>query len=233
MEISKGIRINGLGLVFGKALIIADVHMGYEESLNKKGILLPRKQYKETIWKLKDMLSNAEVDTIIINGDIKHEFGTISETEWRHTLQLIDFLSEKCKKLILLKGNHDTILGPIAKKRDIEVKDYHVIKDTFICHGHIIPKGFNKCKRIIIAHEHPAIAIKEDSRVEKFKCFLKGKYKGKELIVMPSLNTVTEGTDIVSEEKLSPFLQQDLSSFEVYVVEGRDLFYFGKVKSIA
>ncbi len=234
MEISKGIRIVGLGLVVDKTLVIADVHMGYEEALNKKGVLVPRKQLKQTLWELRDIFENINVDTIVVNGDIKHEFGTISETEWRHTLQLIDFLAEHCKKLILLKGNHDTILGPIAKKREIKVMDHYVIGDVYICHGDAIPKDkeFKKAKRIIIGHEHPAIGIREGSRVEKFKCFLVGKYKGKELIVLPSLNTVTEGTDILTEELLSPFLKQDLSDFEAYVIEGRELFYFGKLKNL-
>ena len=63
---------------------------------------------------------------IIINGDIKHEFGTISEQEWRHTLRLLDFLSRYCDEVILIKGNHDMILGPIAKKRNVKVLEYYV-----------------------------------------------------------------------------------------------------------
>jgi len=120
-----------LALYTDNILIIADTHIGYEEALNKQGILIPRFQFKEIIKRLEHIfavLKNKRIDKIIINGDVKHEFGTISEQEWRHTLQLLDFLSKHCKEIILIKGNHDTILGPIAKKRKVKVIDNYIIE---------------------------------------------------------------------------------------------------------
>lgn len=235
MEISNGIEIMNLCLYLKKekALVMADIHMGFEEALNKQGILVPRTQYVETINRLKKLLKGFEIKKIIVNGDLKHEFGKISETEWRHTLRLLDFLFEHCKKIILLKGNHDTILGPIAEKRGLEVKRNYVMGKTMILHGDKIPKGekFDSMKRLIIAHEHPAISIHKDGRLEKFKCFLKGKWKKKELIVMPSFNMVTEGTDVVKEKLLSPFLKQSLDDFQVFIVS-EGVYGFGTVKDI-
>jgi len=88
-----------------------------------------------------------------------------------------------------------------------------------------------KIKTIIIGHEHPAVSLKEGSRTETFKCFLKGKFKGKELIVQPSFNLVTEGTDILKESLLSPFLKQNLKNFNVYIVADK-VYDFGKVSSL-
>ena len=235
MEISKGIEIMDLCLYLKKekALVLADIHMGYEEALNKQGILVPLTQYAETIKRLENLLKGFEIKKIIINGDLKHEFGKISETEWRHTLGLLDLLFKYCRKIILIKGNHDTILGPIAKKRGLEVKRNYTIGKTMILHGDKIPKGekFNSMKRLIIGHEHPAISLHKDGRLEKFKCFLKGKWKKKELIVMPSFNLVTEGTDVLKEKLLSPFLKQDLDDFQVFIVS-EGVYGFGTVKDI-
>lgn len=235
MEISKGLEIMDLCLYFKKekALVLADVHMGYEEALNKQGILVPRFQYAETVKHLEGILSGFKVNKIIINGDLKHEFGTISETEWRHTLRLLDLLSEHCRKIILIKGNHDTILGPIAEKRGLDVKKNYVIGRTMIFHGNKIPTGekFDSMKRIVIGHEHPAVSLYKNGRLEKFKCFLKGKWKKKELIVMPSFNLVTEGTDVLNEELLSPFLKQDISKFQVFIVS-EGVYGFGSVEDI-
>jgi|TARA_B100001971_G_C18254880_1_gene581214 putative SbcD/Mre11-related phosphoesterase len=282
MQILKGIQIIDLALLIKDNLIIADTHIGYEEALNKQGILIPRFQFKEIIQRLeatfkalannrseggwrtlsknikrKERLSslkskssnndkkinsndNKKVDNdsnkklfnkIIINGDIKHEFGIISETEWRHTLQLLDFLKKYCNEVILIKGNHDKILGPIAKKRDVKVVDNYIIENILITHGNKIPEKLTKIKTIIIAHEHPAISLKEGPRVELFKCFLKGKYKNKNLIVQPSFNLVQEGTDILKEKVLSPLLKQDLSNFKAYVVADK-VYNFGKIKKL-
>ena len=51
MEISSGIEIIDLALYLKKEkiLIIADTHIGYEEALNKQGMLVPRFQFKEII----------------------------------------------------------------------------------------------------------------------------------------------------------------------------------------
>ncbi len=247
MEIEKNIEIVDLALYLKKhkALIISDLHIGYEEELQKKGVLVPMFQFKDIVKRLTKILRKTKPKLIIVNGDLKHEFGTISDQEWRETLKILDLLT-KYGKVILIKGNHDNILGPIARKRDVEIKDYFYIDNIYITHGNIIPKNkdFQKSKVIIIGHEHPAINLKEDMRIEKFKCFLKGKYtakaklqpglipkkltKRKILIVQPSFLQVIEGTDILNEGLLSPFLD-NIKNFEIFVVEDK-VYRFGKVK---
>ncbi|MEA2035861.1 MAG: metallophosphoesterase [Nanoarchaeota archaeon] len=267
MEISDGIDIIDLCLHLKKhnVLIMADTHIGYEEAINKRGVLIPRFQFKEIIQRLEKILKKTgKLDKIIINGDVKHEFGSISEQEWRHTLRLLDFLEKYCKEIILIKGNHDKILGPIAKKRKVKVVDCVIIysngvvksiginstnkrpmtnesinkkikNNTLIIHGDrlndnieriIKHSGINK---IIIGHEHTAISIQDDSRVETFKCFLKGKWQRKTLIVQPSFNLVAEGTDILKGKLLSPFLNQNLDNFDAFLVAD-NIYKFGKIK---
>ena len=151
-----------------------------------------------------------------------------------NTLGVLDFLLEKCGNIILVRGNHDTILGPIANKRDIAVKDYELVNDILVCHGDKIPKkeALAKAKTIMIGHEHPAVSLREGSRAEKFKCFLKGKWNGKGIIVMPSFNMAVEGSDVLKEELLSPFLS-DISGFEVLVAGGNgETLDFGTVKKL-
>jgi len=240
MEIIKNIKIIDLALYLDETLIIADLHIGYEEALNKQGVLIPRIGFKQLILRLEKILkkvvenkfskTSKEVKPkkIIINGDIKHEFGKISKTEWRHTLRLLNFLEKHCKEVILIKGNHDKILGPIADKKNIKIKNYVKIKDILITHGNKIPKVKN-VKTIIIGHEHPAITITDNSRQEKYKCFLKGNYQRKNLIVQPCFCLLTEGTDITKEKLISPFLQKNLSNFEIFIVSDK-IYRFGKVK---
>ena len=234
MEIIKDIEIIDLALYLKKKdiLILADTHIGYEEALNKQGVLIPRFQFNEIIQRLEGIIGTKKFKKIIINGDIKHEFGTISEQEWRHTLRLLDFLKKHCDEIVLIKGNHDKILGPIAKKRNVKVKDHEIIGDILVMHGDKLDdKLIKKVKKIIIGHEHPAVSLRDGPRIEKFKCFLKGKFKRKVLIVQPSFNLVTEGTDIITEKLLSPFLQKDLANFEVFIVSDK-VYGFGKLKNL-
>ena len=232
-KILPNIEIVDLALYFGSALVIADVHIGYEEALNKQGILVPRLQFEEIIKRMNNMfalLKNKKIEKIIVNGDLKHEFGTISEQEWRNTLKFIDLLVKHCSEVVLVKGNHDTILGPIAKKRNVKVADNVGVGRVLITHGNKVP-DIRHYDTIIIGHEHPAVSIKEGPRIEQYKCFLKGKYKGRNLIVQPSFNTMIEGTDILRDQILSPFLQQNLDNFDVFVVEDK-IYEFGKLKNL-
>ncbi len=234
MELIKGIKAVDLCLVLDNTLVIGDVHIGYEEELNKRGVMIPRISFNEVIQRLSRVLKNVKVNKIILMGDLKHEFGAISDSEWRLSLRLIDFLSKHCNELILLKGNHDTVLEPILEKRDLVVKDYIVMNNILFCHGDRLPGELEvkeEYNSIIIGHEHPAITLKTTTRRERYKCFLVGKYSGKDLIVVPSFNLLTEGTDVLREKLLSPFLT-DISKFKVFVV-GDEILSFGTVKSLS
>jgi uncharacterized protein len=213
-----------------KVLVIADIHVGYEEALNKQGVLIPRFQMADVTAVLERLMRLAP-QTVVIDGDLKHEFGDISEQEWRDTLKIVDSLTRKAK-IVLVKGNHDTILGPIAKKRGIEIVSHYSIGSYYICHGHEIPSDaeFKAAKTVIIGHEHPSVTLKKDARTETYKCYLVGKYQKKDLIVLPSLNFVTEGTDILKESLLSPFLS-DIARFKVLIVDDK-VYDFGLVRNL-
>jgi len=248
MKILPNIEIVGLALYSYETLVIADVHIGYEEALNKQGILVPRLQFEEMVKRMERIfyvLKNKRIKRIVVNGDLKHEFGTISEQEWRNTLKFLDLLATHCNDIVLVKGNHDTILGPIAKKRNVKVLEHYIINSItknqlkkqnnkiLIAHGNKIPNKevLKEVSTIIIGHEHPAVSLKEGPRIEQFKCFLKGKYKGKNLIVQPSFNSIVEGTDLLRGEILSPFLKQNLDNFDVFIVEDK-VYEFGRLRGL-
>lgn len=230
-----GLEIIDIALYFRKNLIFADLHLGYEEILNAQGMMIPRFQYKKIIEKIEKISSMCDAETAIINGDLKHEFGGISSQEWKETLDFLDFLRERFKKIILVKGNHDILTGKIAEKKNVEIKEYYISGEILIAHGHVIPKIgktlMDKIKTIVIAHDHPCVGLRESGRIEKVKCFLSGKWRNKNLIVMPSLNFITKGTDILQENMLSPFLAE-ISKFNVYGIENFEVFPFGKVENM-
>ena len=235
MEILKGIEIKGKSLWFPKQkiLIIADLHLGYEEAMNERGVLAPRTMLAEMKKEISDLLK-LKPKTIIINGDLKHEFGKISRQEWKDANEILDLLAKNKRKIILIKGNHDLILKTIAERKGIETKDFLIMKDICITHGH---KIFTECldkkiKTIIIGHEHPSISLEEGAKKEKYKCFLLGKYNKKNLIAMPSFFTIFEGSDVLREKLLSPYLnERTIKNFRVFAVGDR-AYRFGKLKDI-
>ena len=213
-------------------LAFTDVHLGYEEAMTKTGVLIPKFHFKDLMVRMEKMIKETHPETILINGDLKHEFGSISDEEWRNTLKFLDYLKRHSKKLILMKGNHDTIIEPIAKKAGLSTVKSYLAGNVYFTHGDFIPDEIPKeAKVIVIGHEHPAVSIQEGSRVELVKCFLVGKWKRFNLIVLPSFNLVTEGTDVLKDQILSPLLKQNLRNFNVFVVSDK-VYGFGKLKNL-
>ncbi|MBU2522671.1 MAG: metallophosphoesterase [Nanoarchaeota archaeon] len=248
MEIAKGIEIKGKALWIRKhkVLVIGDLHIGYEEALEKQGIAAPRRAFGELKQELSNLLVETSPKKVIINGDLKHEFGEISKQEWSETMDILNMIRDHCDEIVLVRGNHDKILEPIATRmglkivnsyflEEIEKKEQHDISIDSICflHGDKIISNVDtkRAKILIIGHEHAAIGLREGEKVEKYKCFLIGKWKDKKLIVLPSFFSLIEGTDVNNERLLSPYLHQDIGNFEVYVV-GDQTYHFGSLKKI-
>ncbi len=237
MEFSdlKNAFIIDLALKINDCLIISDLHLGYEQSLNAEGIMIPKFQYPHIVNRLNEIKQKSSCNKIIVNGDLKHEFGQISRQEWTETLKFLDYLKSNFEEIILIKGNHDNFTKFIADKMDLLVYENYSIDNSLITHGDKIPTKLNdyNVENIVIGHEHPCIGLRSGERIEKIKCYLKGEYKDWNLIVMPSFNFVTEGSDILQEKPLSPFLKKiNMDEFEVYAIEDFEVFHFGKVKNI-
>lgn len=236
MEFSEkyGASIVDLALKVEDYLVISDLHLGYEQSLNADGIMIPRFQYPLIIERLEDIQEKSSCNNIVVNGDLKHEFGQITRQEWNETKEFLDHLKANFDDIVLIKGNHDNFTKFIAEKSDLQVEEKFQIGDSLVLHGDKLYKDLNQdAETLVIGHEHPCIGLRNGERVEKIKCYLAGKYKDWNLLVMPSFNFVTEGSDILQEKPLSPFIKaMPGGDLEVYAVENFEVFHFGKIKEI-
>lgn len=228
---------SALFLEKSKILIIGDLQLGYEENLNQQGVFLPRVNLKQILKKLDEIFAQTgKIEKVIINGDLKHEFGRVSSQEWSEVLDVLRYLREHCKEVIVVKGNHDVFFAPIAKWENIQVQEHYFLEKEkmLILHGHKIPendKEFEQAEVLVIGHEHPAVRLQEGSTAHKYKCFLKGKWKNKTILVMPSFSELSGGHDILQQETLSPFLEKGLQEFQAWIVEDQ-VYYFGKIKDL-
>lgn len=218
-----------------KILAIGDLHLGYGENMRMSGIMIPDRSYEDVVKDI-DRIMNyiGRVDEVILLGDIKHEFGRILDSEWREIKNFIDHLKEKCNKIIIVKGNHDKITEIVTKERGLNIVDDYILNDIAFVHGdRDFPEIYDKnIKYWIMGHGHPAIRISDNVKEEKYKCFLTGKYKGKEIIILPSFFSMNEGTD-VRDFDLGMAWPFDLMRFNVKVVgENLEVLDFGTLRKI-
>lgn len=193
-------------LINKEILVFGDVHIGYEELYSSSLLRVQMKDIYELLKKIFKRLHNEKIilKKIIILGDLKHEFGTISEGEWRDVLNFLNYLEKKCEKIIIIKGNHDKIIGPILNKRNVELVNYWIeeinnskdIKKIGFLHGDKWFSELKECDNLILGHSHPAIILKDKYKQEKYKCFLKGNWNKKEILIIPSFNLLNQGYNL-------------------------------------
>ncbi|HLC92452.1 MAG TPA: phosphoesterase [archaeon] len=232
MEISKGIEIIDLALWIRdeRVLAIADLGIGAEKAAGSG--FVPRLNYTEITSRLEEKIfRNLEEspELIIINGAIKRESGASSTQENQEAAAIIEFLKRKCPRIVLVKGSNDAVLKSVADKQNILFEDYHLLdSDVLFIHGDKEPEEalVKKAKTIIIGQQNPSMSAKDGDK-EGCKCFMRGKYKKKELIVMPSMNSVTTGNDLLGGEVLSPLIKE-IGKFEVFAVKDK-IQYLGEI----
>lgn len=235
IEVEQGIIFNPPALFFtkSKTLILADLHLGAEETLQNKGFFIPKTQTKKLLERIEKLLSTHKPKKIILAGDIKHSFGTILNDEWRDVRTLLQLTKKHKVKTIIVKGNHDQILAPILKTESIEMKNSIIIENFLIIHGDKKEneKEFEQAQGLIIGHEHPSLLLDDGVRKEQYKCLLKGNYKDKTLYILPSTYPLVEGTNILENTGLGP-IRKKASELEAYLIEDYKAYAFGKIDSL-
>lgn len=242
LSLSRSLSALSLGLYVEPvgALIVADLHIGYEEALAEQGIHLPRSQYHKIKRLVSEMLEHLAPEVVVLLGDVKHEFGEATRQEWIEVADLIKFLRASVRELLVVRGNHDNYLIPILKREGVPLFDPTLqLGDVLLAHGHkaLDVRGAQP-HTIVVGHEHPAIALKDDLGIKyKFKCFLAGELSGKRLVVLPALSPLMPGSEVnvlPKERLLSPILRQaELENFRVFVTDPEvGVYDFGLLKHL-
>ncbi|MCL4379381.1 MAG: metallophosphoesterase [Candidatus Marsarchaeota archaeon] len=218
MQLNDDVELlDGLPVIFIKSidsLVIADPHLGYEGVMAKKGVLIPKVNLKHICTILDRAIKATKAKTLIVDGDIKNEFSTVDEEEFNELYDFINFAKERQVSLVLIKGNHDNFVERYRDAFKLQIYGQEAdIGGYLFFHGEELPIGMNDgTKMLVMGHEHPAISIfNEVGKREKLRCFLYGKFKGKDILVLPAINYFASGTDINAvpeDELLAPIFER-------------------------
>ncbi|MFB6193033.1 MAG: metallophosphoesterase [Candidatus Nanohaloarchaea archaeon] len=205
------------------SLIISDIHLGLESSMTSRGSYVPRFQLEEIKEDIREMKDETCAERILVNGDLKNEF-TTSYSEKKEISDLLEFLKEEFEDVILVKGNHDTMIEETVEEQGLRLLDSYREDGVLFAHGHEeIEEEF---ETVVIGHEHPALALEDEIGTrEKVNCFLYGETeKGKSIVVLPAFSKISNGTnvnEVPSRELLSPVLRNriDKSTLKAVAVD--------------
>ena len=223
-----------------KILAIGDMHLGHEFTLRQPGSNIPATQINETKKDLKKVFKflkkeKKEVKKVIFLGDIKHFFA-YKRAETNLILEILELVGKYVKKedIILIRGNHEKI----AEIADKKLVNYYIDNNLAFIHGddYFSEISNKKIKTIVMGHLHPAITISDSQKVksEKYKCFLTGKYRSKEFIILPSFIPSVEGVsvNVYMSDSHCIIPIRNLMNFEVHAIGKKEVLNFGNLKNL-
>ena len=208
----------------GNYLVVADMHIGITKDIHDSGVFVPR-QSKTLAEKINKLKRITKAKRLIMLGDVKHKVLGFSFLEKMELERFFDALS--FKDVIITKGNHDgDIEKMIPDGRNIKVRKSFAYDEYFFTHGHRNIQ--TKKKTIIIRHNQPMVKF-----IDKVKAIytepvwvrgkLRGKYKGKGLIMMPAFNELCGATIVNQDELLGPLARRLSKHAHCYMLDGTDL----------
>ena len=230
IEVARGIEATRDYAVFlreERALVISDLHLGFEGALAEQGVSIPRFQRKVILERLGAMLDRVKAEKVIIAGDFKHEFSKNLVDEWVEVKQVLRFLKDRVTP-VLVRGNHDNYLATILGDLRLSLTDRADLGGVTIVHGH---EDVSTLHPIVMGHEHPAVKLRDElGAVVSVPAFL----VTDRLIVLPAFSPLALGVDVSSYPYLSPILNRTpIDDARVIGVDEKEgLLDFGRVAGL-
>jgi len=230
MEVLPGVHVTrdyALWLPNARALAISDLHLGYEGALHQAGVAIPRRQKGVMLERLERLLTRYRPETVIVNGDFKHEFSRNLEEEWKDVQDVLDFLHRRTVP-VLVRGNHDNYLMTILSRKGLDLHRKVELGGFTFLHGHDDPGVSGP---IVLGHEHPAVKLRDElGAVFSLPAFV----VREDLILLPAFSPLALGVDVTERPKLSPLLRdRDLSDARVYAIDdATGLMEFGRLRDL-
>jgi len=173
------------------------------------------------------------IEKIVLLGDIKHHYSFEAE-EKKEVDKLLRVLKQYAdeQNIIFIRGNHE------RNDKNGKYQDYYIFKDIIFVHGDrdFLEIYDKKINLIIMGHLHPSVTLRDEMKIrnEKYKCFLVGRHRKKDFVVIPSFIDFTEGVaaneiNEIMNNEFSVVPNKELKNFAVFVVNdiGEEALNFG------
>ena len=204
------------------ALVVADLHLGFEEEAAREGVFVPRVQLGRALEVLRRGLEETGAGWVVFAGDVKHSFSRLTRSEREELGRVFGFLRGEGRRVTVVRGNHDNYLVLVARDYGVEVVDELYEKGVLVVHGHRRPRGGypGRVEAVVMGHEHPSLRLRDRlGYIAKLPAFLTAPYPGlgARLVVLPAVGQYQTGTTVSlsPDTYLSPILREDIPLAEV------------------
>jgi len=221
-------------------LVVADLHLGFENELRSRGINVPLKT-DELIGRMKNLIRSVKPRNLVIVGDVKHHVAGPERMEFLAVPKFLSAIGGEASDVHIVLGNHDGGLEPLTP-RDVEIHGSAGVAwgDAWLTHGSAkLPEEASSSRLIVMGHVHPSVRLRDAMGYRySFQVWLSGPMKGRNkrsIVVLPSFNKYI-GQLVMNEPTRAtlrgPLLSQrlvELGELEVHTLEGHLL---GKLREL-
>lgn len=182
------------------ALVAADLHLGRAAA---SAVDAPLDEGPIIVDRLLALVDRFEPTELVLAGDVLDAFDAVPWAARSALEALRTGVDDRDATLVLLEGNHDTLLEALVEDGPRET---HELADgTIVSHGHRRPAAGGP--RHVVGHDHPVIDIEGRRR----PCFLfgRGVFDEADVLALPAFNPTLRGTAVnrwADGDPLSPLL---------------------------
>ena len=230
-------------LLVGDSLVIAELHIGYEQNLFPQTDMFFT---DKLIERVRALVRQTGAKQLVVNGDVKSSVQGMTAEEGR---ELSKFFRAIGVPAVIIKGNHDGGIERYVHDARIEQQGGLRLGSFAIVHGNAWPSSelVKGAKTLVVAHMHPCVELGGKRQA----CWLVGKLREKakdkvpnwrslKVIVMPSFSQLV-GCIAVNSAKTAkgagsrsggPLFRHEmfkLDEAQVYLLDGTEV---GRVKDL-
>ncbi|MCW3981453.1 MAG: metallophosphoesterase [Candidatus Bathyarchaeota archaeon] len=145
-----------------RTLIIADLHLGWETNLARRGIHIPS-QMPKIRRKLLHLAEMVKPNSLMILGDVKHTIAKAEHGEWQDVPDFFKTIETQIGKIQIVRGNHDGNLEPLLLPTiKVHPSTGTTLRNIGLFHGHTWPAPkLLACSTIVMGHVHPTVAFRD------------------------------------------------------------------------
>lgn len=182
-EIAPGLRLTAGGAAWlpaQRALVVADVHLGYAQAARRRGGWLPAvDRAADVASRLRDAVAEAGAARLVIAGDLRHSTRDVDAHERAEVARLLESLREVVT-VDVVSGNHDLGMpGVHAVVRLGTVDVAHFPPAT-------APERWTVC-----GHLHPVVTLRDETGAGvRVPCAL----AGPRVLILPAFGAWQGGT---------------------------------------
>ncbi len=145
-----------------RTLVLADIHLGYEAGLRRRGVVVPS-QTRGLLDRLLAAVERERPDRLVVLGDVKH---TVPGASGQERAELPGFFRELRERVPVevVPGNHDGRLADLLGNGvPVAPMTGQVVDGVAYMHGHTWPTpSILRSRVLVLGHDHLVVELRDE-----------------------------------------------------------------------